>query len=344
MVLAAIASLLIMPVSTLSSWVLPVVQTLDAYAVDGRALLQRAGLDPDLLRDPNARYSYTAITRFWNMAAAASQDPAFGLAVTRFWHPTTLHALGFAWLASTTLRDALQRLTRYAHIVNNAVEFTLTEHNGETVLSGAMLSSSFPRASAAAVDATAAVLIHMCRISAGQSFAPQRVAFRHPAPVDTQPYEDYFQAPVSFGCPHDELSFTSASLTQSLPSGNAALAMANEQIIIDYLARFERSSFTLRVKMKLIEQLPAGHIEQTVIARQLNTSLRNLQRQLQQEGTSFRQLLDETRRDLALGYVSDATLMLSEVAYLLGFSEPANFTRAFRRWTGRTPSGYRAAV
>jgi AraC-like DNA-binding protein len=221
----------------------------------------------------------------------------------------------------------------------------IEEQNDEVVLQVDSLSRRNLSMADAAVDAVAAVVVHMCRLSAGTGFTPQRLLFGHAAPPDSRPFEDYFRAPVTFAAAHHELEliFAADPLTAPLPTGNAALAMANEQIVIDYLARFDRSDMSLQVRAKLIEQLPDGIVDQSRIATALNTSLRNLQRQLQREGMSFRQLLDQTRHDLALGYLSDSALMLNEIAYLLGFSEPANFTRAFRRWTGRTPSEHREA-
>jgi AraC-like DNA-binding protein len=205
-------------------------------------------------------------------------------------------------------------------------------------------SEYLPAAPDVAVDAVAAVIVHMCRVSTTAEFSPRQVIFKHPAPSDRQPFDDYFRAPVVFNGAESELVFASDVLAAPLPTGNAELALASEQIVVDYLARYDRSNLLPQVRAKLIEQLPSGEADQAKIAAQLNTSLRNLQRQLQQEGVNFRQLVDETRRELAMGYLNNSALMLNEIAYMLGFSEPANFTRAFRRWTGRTPSEYRQAA
>ena len=108
----------------------------------------------------------------------------------------------------------------------------------------------------------------------------------------------------------------------------------NDQTVIDYLARFDRENITMQVRSKIIEQLPEGRPSQGDIAVKLNTSLRSLQRRLRDQDTSFKELLSNTQQELALSYIRDSSRSIGEITYLLGFSEPSNFTRAFKRWTG----------
>jgi AraC-like DNA-binding protein len=98
----------------------------------------------------------------------------------------------------------------------------------------------------------------------------------------------------------------------------------------------------MRVKVALLEHLPSGHVSEEEIAQGLHLSLRTLQRKLRDEGTSYKELLDETRRELATEYIKNPHVSISEITYLLGFSEPSNFSRAFKRWTGSSPSAFRA--
>ncbi|MEE9265906.1 MAG: helix-turn-helix transcriptional regulator, partial [Gammaproteobacteria bacterium] len=105
---------------------------------------------------------------------------------------------------------------------------------------------------------------------------------------------------------------------------------------------FDRSSAAMQVRARLTEQLSSGHATQNSVADALHMSLRTLQRRLNDEGTSYKGLLDETRRELAAHYMAETHRSINEITYLLGFSEPSNFSRAFRRWTGKSPSAYRA--
>ncbi|MEA2094390.1 MAG: helix-turn-helix transcriptional regulator, partial [Pseudomonadota bacterium] len=109
----------------------------------------------------------------------------------------------------------------------------------------------------------------------------------------------------------------------------------------DYLARFDRANITMQVRSKIIEQLHDGAPKQEDIAGTLHVSLRSLQRKLKDEHTSYKTLLENTRQQLAMQYLRDSQRSIGEITYLLGFAEPSNFTRAFRRWTGQSPGEFR---
>jgi AraC-like DNA-binding protein len=146
---------------------------------------------------------------------------------------------------------------------------------------------------------------------------------------------------VEFAAPLNAVYFDATQLEQALPSANPELARANDRVVIDYLNRFDRETLSMQVRARLIDLLPSGQPNQAQVAKSLHMSVRNLQRRLQGEGSSFKQLLEETRRELAAQYIRQMHRPIGEITYLLGFSEPSNFTRAFRRWTGRTPMEFR---
>jgi AraC-like DNA-binding protein len=127
-----------------------------------------------------------------------------------------------------------------------------------------------------------------------------------------------------------------------LPTANTDLARVNEEIVASYLEQIEHGTVSKRVRTRLIEQLPSGHVSQESIASSLFMSTRTLQRKLQEENTSYKELLTETRHELAMRYMASSSSPVSEVAYLLGFSEVGNFTRAFKRWTGMAPTEFRS--
>ena len=111
--------------TTISSWALLIWKAVESYGRDPRSLFEQAGLDPDKLRDANGRYPISALTRLWRLAARATGDEHLGLTAARFLHPTTLHALGYSWLASDTLKEAFERVVRYHRIVSDGFEAQL---------------------------------------------------------------------------------------------------------------------------------------------------------------------------------------------------------------------------
>ena len=329
--------------SSISSWALMVAKALESEGHDSKALFLRAGLDPARLNDPDARYPVEGMCRLWRLAVQVTGDAYFGLRTADFWHPTTLNALGYSWMASDSLRDALTRMARYGRLVTTVADMTLEEFDDHFSfkIRPLMARSSVPHE---AVDAGLATFVKMCRVSYGDDFNPLRVITQRPGFDDPTRYQEYFRAPVEFSARDNILYFSKESLETHLPTANPRLARINDRIITEYLAQFDKGSTAMRVRAKLIDLLSAGNVSQHDVADSLHMSLRTLQRKLGGEDTSYKDLLDETRRELANQYLRQACLSVSEVTYLLGFSEPSNFARAFKRWTGRTPSEFRTAA
>ena len=176
----------------------------------------------------------------------------------------------------------------------------------------------------------------------GRTIQLRRVLVQGPQPQDIEPYKQAFRAPLVFGAPHDALVFERADMEAPLPTANEAMAILHDRFAGEYLARFSESRVTHRARQVLCRMLPQGEPKREMVAQALHLSQRTLQRRLQEEGTSYQQLLDDTRRDMAEQYLQQPGLTLLEVAYLLGFADPSNFFRAFRRWFGCTPNEYRA--
>jgi len=329
--------------STISSWALLVAKALQAEGQDSESIFLRAGLDPGKLKDPDARYSVSGMCRLWRLSAQATADPYFGLKVASFWHPTTLNALGYSWMASDSLRDALERMARYGRLVTTVAAMELEEFEDHfTFRIHALLDrSAVPHE---AIDAGLATFMNMCRLSYGEGFDPLRVETLRPRFDDPGRYEEFFRAPIEYSAADNVLYFSKESLEASLPTANPRLARINDQVITEYLARFDKESTAIRVRAKLIDLMSAGNVTQQDVADSLHMSLRTLQRKLSEEKTSYKDILDETRRELANQYLRHGHLSVSEVTYLLGFSEPSNFARAFKRWTGQTPSEFRTAA
>jgi AraC-like DNA-binding protein len=324
--------------TTLASWGLAIARALQARDRDPAPLFSRAGLDFEALRDPNARYPVSAIGRLWRLAVQETGDPALGLAVARHVTPTTFHALGFSLSSSTTLRDVFERLVRYFRLVSDAAVIRL-EDRGESYRFAVLETYGAPADEG--VDALFACAVRLCRMLSDRQFAPLLVELRRPTPADPTPFSKCFRAPLAFGAAQNALTIDKRVCEQRLPGANPEAARVNDEVVAQALHRMQRSSCADRVRVLLVERLPSGEPSQREIARAVASSTRALQRRLAAEGTTYTQLVDETRRELALAYMSDTRYSLGEIAYLLGFSGGNNFARAFRRWTGKTPSEYR---
>lgn len=329
--------------TTVASWAAVIWRALEARGIAPRPVFERAGIDTVQLHDAGARLPLTAMTRLWDVAVEVTGDPCFGLNAGQHVHPTSFHALGYAWLASRSLREAIARFVRFTRLVSTALQLRTVDVGAELELILDAVGGVGP-VSLAAADAGAASLVAMCRTSYGETFHPLRVRLQRPRPPCEMQFSMFFDAPIAYDAPGNALVFAAADLDHALPTANAELARAADEVILRYLARFDREDVVTQARMKLMDLLPSGQTGARHVADALHLSMRSLQRKLAAHGTSLARLLDETRRELAGQYVRNSRLSVGEITYLLGFSEPASFTRAFRRWNGVSPSACRRAL
>lgn len=326
----------------LSTWGLVIARALRSRGFDPITLFARAGLDLAALEDSDVRIPVQATARVWRLAVEETRDPCFGLEVARHITATTFQALGFAVLSSCTLREAFERNVRYFRFVSEAATMRL-EDRGDVYRFAVRITASFPPADES-IDAFFAVAVRLCRILTDRTFAPLHVELRRHRPTDPTPFARCFRAPVTFSAAEDAMTFDKRVCDKRLAGAKPEVARVNDRVIGETLARLHQAQLTDRVRALLVERLPSGEPSQVEVARAIGWSSRALQRRLSAERTTYARLVDETRRELALAYVHETRYSLTEVAYLLGFATPGNFTRAFRRWTGRSPSEHRRAA
>ncbi len=329
--------------TSLSSWSAAIKSCLDERGLDSAALFARAGLNLDRLAEPAARYPLSATTRLWQLAIDASGDEALGLAVASHVRQTTFHALGYAVMASPNLLEAFSRMLRYFRVVSDAGALSF-ERTPQGYCYRMLPLPGQEQPSDAALDAFMAVVVRSCRALSGRDFSPLQVNFRRPEPADATPWQRCFRAPLQFGQAQTEMLLDEQTLMAPLPWGNAELARHNDEILSRLLAQQQRESLPARVQALIAQSLKEGEPAQERIASELNLSLRQLQRKLRQDNTSFREILETTRRQLAERYLQDPHYSLGEIAWLLGFGESSSFLRAFKRWHGVSPRQWRESV
>lgn len=323
----------------IASWAVAVAQALDARGIDGRAIFTEAGIDLTTARDPRTRYPAEQMTLVYELAEKETDDPAFGLSISDFVHPTSLHALGYSLFASSDLESFCRRVVRYFRLVTtNAV----TEFEQNATESRLLMLPATGLGSYSPQDAWLSTLVKFCRFIYRPDFNPVRVCLRRPKPdKNIEKFADAFGAPIEFGSEKNVLVFDAADMTVLLPAANAELARQNDQVVMKLLAQIERNDIIAQVRAAFVELLPSGDCSKENVAARLNMSERTLQNQLTDRDTSYRDLLNETRRELAEQYMCQGLHSVSEVAFLLGFSEISSFSRVFRSWTGVSPSEFR---
>jgi AraC-like DNA-binding protein len=161
------------------------------------------------------------------------------------------------------------------------------------------------------------------------------------SPADAGAFDRLFCSPLLFSAACNGIFFPLSGMQAPLPSANAEIGRGNDQIIIDYLARFDKSRIAHQVRAKLIDLLPLGEPSIDTLARSMGMSTRSLNRHLKKEQSAYRDILCDIRRYLATQYLEQPHLSIIEIAFRLGYSDSSNFTRAFKRWYGVSPKAHR---
>lgn len=317
-----------------------IVRALEARGVDAHALLRAAGIDPALFHTPEVRVRTEVVERIFELVERATGDPCIGLAIGAQVRGVALHAVGHAWLASATLYDAMSRLARSTRVLADVWRGELREEPGGLRFVLRYMDGR-PLRPLSRPDAILAGIVKLCRVTYGEAFVPLEVAVEREAPACARAFADWFRAPIVWEAAGPSLLCRREDLERPLATTNPGVAVAADELVADYLARLDRADVVAQVKRELLGQFPSGAPAQGAVARALHMSSRTLHRRLADAGTSFERLLDETRKDLAAEYVRRTEYAVGEIAFLLGFAETSSFNRAFRRWTGKSPSEFR---
>ena len=317
-------------------------RTMRDYEIDIVPLLENADIKLVSLTEPDNRFSVLKMQSLWRLCAEATEDPCFGFKAGMQIQPSALHGLGFAWLASDTLRNALERLVKYSSLLSTFANLSLVHGEEETqlIFTGSIEVPDLVHESS---DFYVVSVLRMCEITSPNSMKPKHIYMSRPVPPEIlrRAFDKLTHCHMTFNCDDIRIVFDNETLDTPLTSPNPKLARMNDEIVEQYLSQYLSNSIRRQVTESIINYLPNGTPNADVVAASLLISRRTLQRKLASENTSFRQLLNDVRRQLAVKYIQHPTRALAETAYLLGFSEPSNFTRAFTSWFGQSPAKYR---
>jgi AraC-like DNA-binding protein len=329
--------------TTAAVWVKGVAEMLAAEGLDVRTLLAAADIDPAALDAPGARLPSEKISLLWELAAERSGNPAIALAQHQVARPASFDVVGYAMMSCANLRGAFERLIRYLLILSDALTMTMSEESAGYRVTFVLFGGARP-VPRQRIEFIFITVIGFCRWISGRDVHPLMVELPYPAPVDLAPYRTAFRCPVSFNASAASLLFATADLLASLPTSNPVLAEMHERYAGEYLRHFDHAQTSYRAREVIVRSLPDGEPRRDKVASELCMSERTLQRRLEEEATSFIQLLDETRRELAEQYLGRLQLSLAQAAYLLGFADQSSFFRACRRWFDLSPGEYRSQL
>ena len=315
-----------------------IARTLATYQIDTKPMFSELGLAPEPYLDPDSRIPIDSMHEIWEKAELLSGNPCIAFDVGMSFHATNFHAVGYAMLASSTLREAMERIVRYQRLLSTSADLDMasSEHIVEFLIRG----DDTPQSG---LDASVCAVVQVCRDVTHEDFAPISVHMERPEPVCARRLTTYFACPVHFGANETKLVFSAASLDERLLRNNPALVQASEEVARNYLAHMDKNDVVTKARVTLIGQLPDGEPNRGRVARALHMSERTLARRLAERDYTFTSLVDEIRNQLARDYLRQSRFSVTDVAFLLGFSDQSNFARAFKRWTSLSPTEFRLA-
>lgn len=292
--------------------------------------------------DPDERIPISVAHTLLDAVIQRTGDFDLGLKAGRLMSRGDCGVLDYAMTSAATVRDAIEVAGRYTRLLNDALEIRLEIEGSRAIL---RLESQLVLPRACADFMVAAFYSDVMR-SISRATSEHECWFKHAQPADIGEYERTFApAKVRFAAPCYGLAFDSELLRAPLESADSKLhSVLSKHAELMLAALPHAQSLTEKVRSLIVKELPRVQPSAGRIASHLRMSPRTLGRRLEDEGTTFRSLLDDLRRGLALGYLAKPHVALAEVAFLLGFSEVAAFHRAFRRWTSQTPLEYRRSL
>lgn len=325
------------------AWLLPhLIALVEKHGADATPIRRLRGLSE--LTDPDARVPETSVETAWRLATSLTDDAAIGIHLAESLPRGALDLVEYAFRSSASLMSGLERLARYGRVMSDRVSARV-EGNGDCML-------LFVRDTGRTVlhpgrsEFALAAALKFAREGTGVDLTPVQVCFSHPAPEDTSAHRRYFRTDVRFEAGSTSMLLSAADAVRPLVGADEALSTIVRRRLDKLLHEREArhtGALTARVRHILVEQLGEKPLTPQLAADALAISGRTLSRRLAEEGTSFRLLLDDVRREFACALLHDRSLSIGDVAFFLQYSEPAAFHRSFRRWTGQTPRAFRVS-
>ena len=310
-----------------------------------RTLFASVGIDPDAPIDPRVRISDSD---YYSLCERVVREDSNGvtvpLRVGASMRCDDYGAFGLAFKSAVNLRKSYERAERYGLVLTSVSAYEVRTEGGKNYMIlhregerrlGLRLSN----------EQTIAAITQISREVGQRQFIPEKVYFKHPSPSDLAAHEEFFGCPVVYNADRDALQLSEQTLSVPNKLADEAISEFFDSYLENELPEFaDNLSLARRLRSSISQLLSEGVPTITEIAGRFNMSARTLQRRLSDDGLSFQQIVDESRRELAKRFLEKTDYSLSEIAFLTGFADQSAFNRAFRRWAGQTPRSYRLQV
>ena len=324
-----------MRIATIAS--IPLV--LEQLGYDPTTVLSECGFDTALFDDPDNIITHHDRSRLLQQCVNKTGCQHFGLLIGQHIGPSTLGLVGFLMQHSPDVATALHGLVRYSHLHARGAVIYLEKENGSAFLGYSIFQPNI-EAHQQIEDGAVAAIFNTLRKLCGPSWKPDEVHFNHHKPADSRVYKQFFNAPLKFDVERSGLLYSMHWLQQPVAGADPELyRFLLKQI--DQLDHQYRGDFAQQVRRVLQSALHTQQATTTHIAELLSIHPRTLNRHLKSCGTSFQQLADQSRFEIAQQLLENSSMQLNQIAAILGYSDASAFSRAFLRWSGMPPALWR---
>jgi AraC-like DNA-binding protein len=325
-------------------WAMPIVEDIRRAGCTTNDLLKQVGLKQADLTDPESRIPYAAYVGLMERAAVLVARADYGLKLGASHDVRDNGLIGFIALNSPTLKDALANIERYVGVTNEGTDAGLEVDGQGLALRFREVDASL-RGLRHNSERGAAQIVKGAQEITGRKAVPVCVEFMHRRPNATIDYEGVLGCRVVFGAQWDAVVYSHETLSLPVIGADNRLLQVLESACRKIIGPApHKKDIVHLVREHLVQHLAKGAASFADVARHFGMSSKTLERRLIHSGTTYRELVSGIRLDLAKHYLGSTDLRVQQIAYLLGYSEPAPLVRAFRRWTGSTPIKYREAL
>ena len=319
-----------------------IVEHIERRGGDIDSIFGNTGVSPAMAGSPTLPIKLACFCRLFEEAARQTGDGNFGLWFGNQFRPHDLGLWGYLAVSSPTLGTALRNIIDTFPFHQQHSLLRLAPRNDGLLMLQYQIRAPDIVERRQDADLSLGMFLNIFRECLGRGWTPETVYFEHPRPLDAEQHEAAFGAPACFSQPANALVFRPEVLKQPMPRRDpkmTAMMRACLEALGSKTDDFE--PLTDRVRMAVRTRLPDGWPSLEAISEDLRLSPAGIQRELARIGLTYKGLVQAVRRELALSYLRQRHLPLSEIAFLLGYSELSAFSRAMRRWTGRSPKSVR---
>lgn len=313
---------------------------LKSLRVDIDAFLRSIGVEPGMVKAPDTRLPVDTYLLIQDKASDYVNDPYFGLHMGEFAEAGSWSILGYVMMNCKNLGEAFEKSGKYSRIIGNMIE-AKAELRLNRIRVVVFTPPHAPKMSRHCYESTLSSSVHMMRTLTGVHISPLEVTFIYPQPESTFEYERIFGCPVKFGRKENSMTLDWGLVNTPIRMANADLLEHFEQYAQSLLDEMQRrDEHTRAVTRIILSRLDDESLSIEKVAKEMAVSVRTLQKRLEDEGVVFSDLLRDIRQRLAQKYLRE-NYSVEQITYLLGFSEPSVFRKAFKKWSGVTPREYR---